>query len=65
MGRAMPPAHSHQQAIGCSGTVAECSRAAIWTIHVGQVCLCVRSFSWLAILFPPEKDVGLDWDLFV
>lgn len=33
---------------------------------MGHTCgagMSVCSFSWLAILFPPEKDIGLDWEL--
>lgn len=38
MGRTVPPVHGHQQAVRRGGAVAECGRAAIWAVYVGQVC---------------------------
>lgn len=37
MGRAVPPADGHQQAGGRGGAVAECGRAPVRAVHVGQV----------------------------
>lgn len=39
MGRAVSPAHGHQQAVGRGGAVAERGRAALRALPVGQVCL--------------------------
>ncbi|XP_023599768.1 aminopeptidase RNPEPL1 isoform X2 [Myotis lucifugus] len=36
VGRAVPPVHGHQQAVRRGGAVAECGRAAVWAVYVGQ-----------------------------